>query len=860
MLLTVITLTVVIGLTPAARQIDLLLMDQVQEYAEGSSRRPAVLLITLNEGAASERDVLEAIAAAIEGGALAVGIVDPPTVLRDHLLRSPHDRVLVAQLLENGGPVGTLPTADFGIYRTHQVDFVSSGNKVASLPWALALLAVPDIKQPASPFMINFMGPGRLPELSIEQALSGSLIPELVKGRVVLLGPGAQPDQARLATPVGDRHGAMSATRFQAYAVDSLVRDRMLLRMPLVFEIILFVVLCFLSVSVMARLGQRAYWMLAFGAIATLVASILSLISLNVVLPLTALVGAQLFSFVAVSLGRQTASNDALELLLGEYGQKLKDRNLHSNFLETTEHWEQVVNLVDQTLDLSRILFLEREGDAHRVHEVISRNCRLDDISEGRRDYDREPFLSAISARSPVKLRTPFLTAAEDEDQFLMALVFAGEVLGFWALSIKKDKHPERRQFVDAVHAFGDQVAELLYTRNNWQRHVEREERADPIQRAMREVRISQLTQAITASERRLQTFEDVFKSQSISMIVYDLFGQVIQLNRTMASVLADLDFPAYSRTALEFLVIVTGQSNDYCRGLLRLIVLGNQHITLPVRIAALDENNQNSESQEFQLTISPVGGDERAASDAEARPFALTGVMMELLDVSHLKRASGFKQDIIERLGFRLRGDAESIVLATSLLQDITLPEEMRAETLTMLRERAHSATSVIEEVREHLEQSDSHAIENAYPIDALALIQRYATDLTGSAASKRVTMQLNTPNIGSLVFAEVESLESLMTTILRLLIEDAAEDTVINIKVDETEEEQVIVLRNEGFGIPEARFQQYIGDEKSSSSPEFERLSEGLRQVLHWGGEYSCQSGVGKGFAFEIHLKIAI
>ena len=118
---------------------------------------------------------------------------------------------------------------------------------------------------------------------------------------------------------------------------------------------------------------------------------------------------------------------------------RLQEYILPPDFYELDEHWAQVISFIDQTLNLNRVIFLEKVKGDHRVREVQALRCSLQDIDERRRDYERVPYSDAIAEGGPVRLeRRLFFKGPGDgsAEQYLVPLVFGGEVQGFWAFDV----------------------------------------------------------------------------------------------------------------------------------------------------------------------------------------------------------------------------------------------------------------------------------------------------------------------------------------------------------------------------------------------------------------------------------------
>lgn len=861
-----------IGFTPLVREIDRLVVDAFMTRI-GDTSAPAVLLVRIAPQRLDEPGHLLAVVdAALDAGASTVGVTRLPASKDGKLLEALAERgVLVGRTLSGGRPepwpattstpdwgVLALPEAKHGVRRFLPIEVTVGGRRFPAFAARLARhhgAMVPDQDR----FGVNFALDGPLPSISADQALDGNLIPEMVRGRVLLIGPGVPPGAAGLATPVDP---SLSAAHLQAYGVDTLVRERRIHEPGPFWRLLLVLAVALGSVVPLERLGLRGIWFTLGAILAICLAPGLFLSVAQTRTPITELVFTLMLTSALTTRARILAEERDLRDLLSESSHRLRQRVPTQSFLDSEEHWRQILTLVDQTLELRRTLFLERDPQAHRVREIIAEGCSLTDVAEQRRDYDREPYVSSIAARAPLRLRDPYLLPLDNDLQYLVPLSHAGMVQGFWALSVEDRLGADRSGFEDALQSFAEQIAEMLYLR----RQFEQVERAKRTRReagtttqglATGSARIH-LARTIDAIERRLQIFEDVFASQATATIVYDLFGQVVQSNQAMETLLREGDFDTQAKSALDLLQTLTREDRSYCQSLLRSVILRHQALHLHLTVGQADHHTE----REYQLTIGPVvahpvEGDPVAV---DVRPFALAGLMVEMQDVSRIRHITDLKEDLIERAGFRLRSDAEAIVLATSLIVDDSVSADVRGELGTMLSERAQSTARVVEELREHLSGPDSGRPEEGYPLDAIALLRRVVEAARSSAAARRVEFLVETPNYPRLVHAESHSLAALLRAIIDLLLEDAADDSQLHITVSEQDDRQILHCSNEGFGIPDDRLQHYLADDTPGTGPEYQALRNGRRLLPAWDGAFEAHSAVGRGFEFRLELSPSI
>jgi CHASE2 domain-containing sensor protein len=115
----------------------------------------------------------------------------------------------------------SLPRADAGIHRTAKV---LTDDQTGLALAALQRLAPADHVISSGELRVNFQaGRDWIPRVSLQRLMQQGLIPELVSGRIVLLGPLQGNGQPGLYTPVHQGEAAISPVEYQGYFIETLV-------------------------------------------------------------------------------------------------------------------------------------------------------------------------------------------------------------------------------------------------------------------------------------------------------------------------------------------------------------------------------------------------------------------------------------------------------------------------------------------------------------------------------------------------------------------------------------------------------------------------------------------------------------
>ncbi|MCF6217864.1 MAG: CHASE2 domain-containing protein [Gammaproteobacteria bacterium] len=526
-----------------------------------------------------------------------------------------------------------------GIYRSHK----SSQTRYTTLEQLAAITFAStrySSQNPPGDYLINFLaGRDALPRVTIERVVERGVIPELVSGKVVLIGLHDAYQQVGLPTPIGSGRDSLSLLEYQGFAVDTLLNARPIHLAPIWLVLLLLWGAALLSLVLLQWVGVMvATRIMALMLVLHLISATVALGVFLLWIPLAELLFLQIVIYVL--LLRSQAVNQTVQIykMIANRSSANAVAGVATSFYAIEEHWSRVITLVNQLLDLDRVIFLERVQGDHRVREVKALNCSVNDIDEMRRDYLRTPYSTAIEQRSVLLLQRNFLAnEQEGEVQYLSPLIFAGEVLGFWAFSINQQKVGLIADFERRIDEFSLQIAELLYHRQQWQQQMADEQRilskylrlegGDQVSRA--------LSQMLALMDKRLRSFEDVFAGMGTAAVLYDLFGTVLQINAEMSRLVQGMALAAYDMTALDMMVSLTGVDLVEGRRYLRTVIVDQQKVTLAVTLGDVDK-------RAYMLSMRPLFHQSKVdyVSD-EVLPFETVGVLFELISTPTLQHSS---------------------------------------------------------------------------------------------------------------------------------------------------------------------------------------------------------------------------
>jgi signal transduction histidine kinase len=257
-------------------------------------------------------------------------------------------------------------------------------------------------------------------------------------------------------------------------------------------------------------------------------------------------------------------------------------------------------------------------------------------------------------------------------------------------------------------------------------------------------------------------------------------------------------------------------------------------------------------------------------------------GILCQLFDITQMKLLSTLKEQIAERLIFQFRNDMQSILTATQLLGSEGISDDEIQMVTDIIETKVEEHMEILTEVEKQLNVQIDAAKQvtiETYPVNAKEPVLEAMGMLAEAAVERQLKLQSHLPDLVSLVYASPKGLTLLITDMLKLLIDDAVENTQITLELQQEEKWITYTFKNTGFGVPNERFQQYLFDEdggkvsshsllvdddeslifsdSSEVSDKFKALREAIPAVTVWGGSLKAESSVGQGMFFELRLR---
>ncbi|MDC3188277.1 hypothetical protein NQU96_00860 [Pseudoalteromonas elyakovii] len=470
-----------------------------------------------------------------------------------------------------------------------------------------------------------------LPKFSAERVLNVDVMSEQLENKIIIIGQKAAAFNVFIHAPKVD--GLNDPLLLIAYLADSIDKQTTVKQLNSLLTIFIELALVFVLLFSFQKLSLIYSFIIALNSVLLWCLLGYFFIEFNqLFIPIGQYIVLTFITLFWVIVVRKMSEDNELNTVVNNIQQKMMGRFIPQSFIEQASPWDPIIQLISQQLDLEKSIFLARKEDDHRVVEIRAINCNLDDIQEMRRDYKRTPYSKALKSLGVVQITRPFFThIKEGEIEFMAPLVYAGDVRGFWALSVIPNKYFNQQAFEKNVNKFAAQVAELLF-----HYHIFKTTQASNnsllnqlLTLKLHEPISEQVKQSINEMEQKLTTLEMVFNHTRSATVLFNLFGQVIQTNASLEQFAKQHQLAIFEMTALDLLCKSCDLDAEIAKGKLRYITLNKAEVALPAKFG----------EQDYTLNIKALHTDSSQAASGE--PFQVSGILFEFID-NHVARNEG--------------------------------------------------------------------------------------------------------------------------------------------------------------------------------------------------------------------------
>lgn len=480
--------------------------------------------------------------------------------------------------------------------------------------------------------------------------------------------------------------------------------------------------------------------------------------------------------------------------LISNYSQKIGGKTTHETFFNSDKYWIYLSNIIIQTLNLEKIIFLEKVEDEHRLNEIHSVNCNFDDILEQRRDYEREPYKSAVSQQKPIMLESRhfFKESKDNEIEYMVPLIYSGKVMGFWAFTIDKNSINDMKNFNLILEKFSKELSGILYKRYEWINKNTKKPWHNIVKIYTKDETFTKINLTLSIFEKKINLLESLVNKFDNAIILYNIFGSVTHINKNMQLFCDNIDILPFNITPKILFSNLCDLSLKETASIFRKAIFTKDKFYYDIKHPLVPQNK-------YMLKGTMIFQEDLGDSFQDTFFFNSYGILIEIIDISLYKNKFDSNQDI-------------------QLMEN------------------------------------------NIYPVDIYPYInkaiERVSTELSTKDLKIIVTKDDNLPLI-FLNFSDSD-IEEMMIIFIKCLIDDAIENSKITIDIKKNQDSIDLILKDEGFGLPDKKFQRMLSSNDENRESIYIKLQEIIKKISDIEGKVIAYSYHGEGIVFTISLKV--
>jgi len=573
----------------------------------------------------------------------------------------------------------------------------------------------------------------------------------------------------------------------------------------------------------------------------------------NIMLPLSDLL--IIFLILVLYLLNYTKSAAMKEEsgLIRNLSYKLREKVVHTSFFNSNQSWQEMANLINKLFPLEKSIFLEKIKNEKYLHEVVSLNCEFEDFNEKRRDVTKEPYLSAAKARKlTISSRVLFKKLEQDKKEFIMPLIYFNEIIGFWIFTIDEKCLAEIENIKEDLSLCSKEVSRLLYEHRRFQKNRLKHQGTyvnkfmSIYKLEIKNPYISAIKNSFSIFMKRMHLTEIIMDNIHSNIIVYDIFGKVVNINNSMNSLLQKENIKTYSLNAREMLEELTDMSRKDIVKLMKNIVYDKSKHE---EIIYFKHTNKR-----YLLSIVPITQEKIENKFTGNYFMGVYGIIFEFIDFSYIDYIVQLKSDVlhtsIRKSQSYLKGLDRLLDKYFEQCQHIQNDQKRFLET--KINSNILELKASNNELKEYMTDDYTKTLSDIYPINMIKMLQGISNRMKEEYAVNNIEIDLHTSETDIYVMVRFEKVRILMRTLLNYLIDDCDENGKVTIHLSKHNQILEIVMQSSGVGVPQIQLDTFLNAEDVSG---FSKLSKAL---IPCNGTVKVTSSMGSGIRVVLTCSI--
>ena len=648
---------------------------------------------------------------------------------------------------------------------------------------------------PSTTFGIRYAGgPNTIANIQARTLLDGNMLKELIKDKIVLIGPNL-PRRFHMLTPTAGGNSRMSRLEIRGNIVASLLNENYATNSGFIPALILLALVTLVSFH-FARQTTK-HWLPT--AIFLNVAFTLGLFFVcfwltNTWLPATALILAGLVSMIVATLQRFSKLEDYVQF----WKMRSKTREAHTKSRFQDDPWKAIGDVTYQMFQPTRVVMMELLPGASHLKRVRSIGCDYSQIFEKRLDYKRAPYWDPIQNKQPLQSRQRgYFTSNPGvrEVEYMVPLVHGVHTFGIIAIAMEAATLEKWHDFDSFLARYCTEMSLLIAGCH--QAAADDSQRRKfidrcgtiPEERAFVEIQSNSQLQ-----DDLIERVDIAFDCSESAMATFDIYGNIIRRNSNLNRILqkADLSGPGY--TCVDIISAISGQSLKNARRIFRDTILHNKSERLLVADASLKDTPMMMYLKPMQLQ-----------EDESRTSIETHGLLLEIVDGSVFQELRQWNQELSNSLVPKVLEKATKLENASALLQQPQTGNPTLNGLFGSVGETVAEIVSVLESCQDLRGRHVTESPDNFFLLNTLSVWQTAKGRLEEEFTSRSITIREDDFIAGEVnAFANPILLDRAFNKILEFLLGNAFDESEIQFEIVPQIDGFEFRFTNQGGGTP--------------------------------------------------------
>ena len=683
------------------------------------------------------------------------------------------------------------------IYRNAIVSTERARRKLNSFEFEIVKSVSPlSDNLPATTFGIRYAGgPNTIANIEAETLLNGNMLRELIKDKIVLIGPNF-PRRFHMLTPTTSDDSRMSRLEIRGNIVASLLNENYSIDAAAIPSLILLAFITLISFHV-ARQTTKHWLPTAIFANVILTLGLFAVCFwlTSVWLPATALVLAGFVSMIVAILDRFAKLEDYVQF----WKLRSTTREAHTKSRFQDDAWKAIGDVTYQMFQPTRVVMMELLPNATHLKRVRSIGCDYSQISEMRLDYKRSPYWEPIQNKQPMQsLHRSFFTTNPGvrEVEYILPLVHGMNTYGVIAIAVDAAGLEKWHDFDSFLSRFCTEMSQLIagshQAASNDSQRMNLINRCStmPEERAFVEIQNNSQLQ-----DDLVERVDIAFDCSESAMATFDIYGHIIRRNSNLNRLLQKAELSGSGSKCVDIISAISGQSLSKARKVFRDAILFNKSERFLVADSALRD-------APMMMYIKPM----QLQEDESRTSIETHGLLLEIVDGRVFQELRQWNHELSTSLVPDVLEKATKLEHTTSKIRSEPPAENHELNDLFgSVGETVAEIVSVLESCEDLRGRQVTESPNNFFLLNAVSVWKGAKGRLEEDFTQRSITIHEDSSIAEEVnVFANPILLDRTFVKILTFLLDNAFDESEIRFEVISQVDGFEFRLTNQGGGTP--------------------------------------------------------